>query len=76
MAALTFQAAVNTDRTHTVTRSTADAIGSAEAALVIDSTATKIEVMDAVRALLRHLNRQMGKVDSPADIATSGSDLE
>ena len=76
MAALTFRAVVNTDRTHTVTRSTGDGIDTATAALIVKNTVTKLEVMDAVRALLRHLSRQMGKVNSPADIPTTGADLE
>ena len=76
MAALTFQAARANDNTHTVTRSTDDAVGSAAAALVIDNTLTKLEVIDAINALLRHWHRQSGKVNSPADIATSGSDVE
>ena len=76
MAALTFQAARANDNTHTVTRSTDDAIGSAAAALIMDNTLTKLEVRDAVNALVRHLNRQDTKNSSPADIATSGSDVE
>lgn len=76
MAALTFQAVLNEDNTHTVTRSTADAIGAATAALVVDNTATKIDVMNAVRALFRHMNRQNAKTSAPSSIATTGSDLE
>jgi len=76
MAALTFQAVLNNDNTHTITRSTDDAIGSATAAIIIDDTATKIDVMDAVRALLRQLNRQNAKNTEPSEIPTSGTDVE
>lgn len=76
MAALTLQAVVNTDRTHTVTKSTADAIGSAVVALVIDNTATKIDVMDGLKAAMRAVSREFGKVDSPADVPTTGATLE
>ncbi len=76
MAALTFQAAPANDNTHTVTRSTDDAIGTADAALIIDNTLTKLQAREAISALLRHWSRQSGKVNSPADIATTGSDVE
>ncbi len=76
MAALTFQATANNNRSHAVVKSTDDAIGSAAAALIIDDTATKIDVMDAVRACMRALSRETGKVNSPADIPTSGTTTE
>ena len=76
MAALTYQATVNTDRTHDVVRSTDDAIGSAVAAVVIDNTATKIDVMDGLRALMRAVSRDAGKADSPADFSTSATTVE
>ncbi len=76
MAALTFRAAVNEDNTHTVTRSTGDGISTADAALIIDNTLGKVQAGDAIRALVRHWNRQSGKNSSPSTIATSGSDLE
>ena len=76
MAALTFRAVLNEDNTHTVTRSTGDGISTATAALIVDSTATKIDVMNAVWALFRHMNRQNAKTSAPSSIATTGSDLE
>ena len=76
MAALTFRAVRANDNTHTVTRSTGNSISTAAAALIMDNTLTKLEVRDAVNALLRHLNRQSTKTNAPADIATSGSDVE
>lgn len=76
MAKLTFQAAPANDNTHVVTRSTDDAIGTTTAALIIDNTKSKLEVMAAVGALLRHLGRQNLKTNEPADITTTGSDVE
>lgn len=76
MAALTYQATPRTDRAHTVVRSTDDAIGSATAALVVDNTATKDEVLSAVRALVRALHRDSGKANSPADFSTSATTVE
>lgn len=76
MAALTFQSTPNTDRSHDVAKSTADAIGSAKAAIILDSTATKIEVLDALRAALRAVSREFGKVNSTADVPTSGTTVE
>ncbi len=76
MANLTFRAVRGTDNTHTVTRSTGDGISTAAAALIVDNTLTKLEAIDAINALLRHWRRNSAKVNSPADIATSGSDIE
>lgn len=76
MAALTFLAAPANDNTHVVTRSTGDGISTADAALIIDNTLTKLQARSAINALLRHWNRQSGKVSSPADIPTTGSDVE
>lgn len=76
MAALTYQAAANADNTHTVTRSTDDAIGSAAAALIVDSTLSKYEVRQAVKALLRALGRDEVNGSAPADYPTSGTSTE
>ena len=76
MAALTFQATANPERSHDVVRSTDDAIGSAVAALIIDNTATKLDVMDGYKALGRALSRAFGTDSSPADIATTGTTVE
>ena len=76
MAALTFQAVNEKSGKITVTRSTDDAIGSATAALIIDSTATWYAVHKAVRGLNRAL-RRMNMTDSkPSAIATSGASVE
>ena len=76
MAKLTFRAVRGKDNTHTVTRSTGDGLSTAAAALIVDNTLTKLAVKDAIDALLRHWSRQSGKVNAPADITTSGSDVE
>ncbi len=76
MAALTYQVTPNNDRSHDVVKSTDDAISSATAALVVDSTATKTEVMDALRAGIRAVSRDFGKVSAPADITASGTTVE
>ena len=76
MAALTFQATINANRSVSVAKSTADAIGSATAALVVDNTANKTDVVKAARALIRALNRENAKADAPADIPTTGTSVE
>ncbi len=76
MANLTFRAVRATDNTHTVTRSTGDGISTAAAALIVDNTLTKLEARDAINALMRHWSRQALKNQSPADISTTGSDVE
>ena len=76
MAALTFQAVNGKNGKITVTRSTDDAIGSATAALVIDSTATWYAVDKAVRGLVRALNRMHGTDSKPSAVATSGASVE
>ena len=76
MAALTFQAVISADGKITVTKSTDDAIGSATAALVIDSTATWYAVDKSVRAILRALNRAHGTDTKPSAVATSGASVE
>jgi len=76
MATLTFRAVRANDNTHIVTRSTGNSISTAAAALIVDNTLTKLEAVDAINALLRHWRRNSAKNSSPADIATSGSDVE
>ena len=76
MAALTFQSTPNNDRTHDVVKSTDDAIGTSTAAIILDSTATKIDCMDALRAAVRAVSRNFGKVSATADVATTGTDVE
>lgn len=76
MAALTFQSTANNDRSHDVVKSTADAIGSATAAVIVDNTAGKTEVMDALRAAMRAVNREFGRASEPADVPTSGTTVE
>ncbi len=76
MAALTFNAAVQAEGNHIVTRSTDDAIGSDAAALVIDDTLTSYQIRQAVSALMRALNRAMSKTNLPAEIPTTGTSLE
>lgn len=73
MAAKTFGATPNNDRSHAVTVDTADAIGTNTAAIIVDDTATKLEVMDAIRACLRAINRKNLKFQSPADYGTANS---
>lgn len=76
MAALTYQATVQGDSTHSVVRSTDDAIGSATAALIIDDTLTKMQVVDAAKALLRALSRDAGKSNLPSEFSTSATSIE
>ena len=76
MAKLTMQAVANNDRTHTVTKSTDDAIGSAVAAIIFDDTKTKIDIMDGLRALMRAVSREFGKTSLPSEVPTSGTSLE
>lgn len=76
MAALTYQATPNKDRSHAVARSTADAIGSATAAIIVDNTATKDEVFSALRAAFRAIRRDAGKANAPADFSTSATTTE
>lgn len=76
MAALTFNAAVQADNTHIVTKSTDDAIGSDAAAVIVDSTKSKIEVMAALQAAMRAVGREFAKVNSVADVPTSGTSTE
>lgn len=76
MAALTFVATVSADRIHTVAKDTSDGIGAGVAALIVDNTKGKLEVQAAIDALLAAWSRERSKVDSPADIPTSGSSKE
>ncbi len=76
MAALTMQATKNEEGSHQVVRSTDDAVGSAEAAIIYDNTGTKDEVLSALRALMRAVSRDFGGVSSPADVSTSATTVE
>lgn len=76
MAALTYQATPQNDGTHSVVRSTDDAIGSATAALIVDNTASKMAVRQAAEALLRALGRDELKGSAPADYSTSATTVE
>ncbi len=76
MAALTLQSTPNADNSHSVAKSTDDAIGSASAAIIVDNTKPKIEIMDSLRAAMRALSREFGKVNAAADVSTSGTTTE
>ena len=76
MAALTMQATANTDRTHDVVKSTDDAIGSAVAAVIFDDTATKLDVMDGLKACMRAVSREFGKTNLPSEVPTTGTTVE
>jgi polysaccharide deacetylase 2 family uncharacterized protein YibQ len=77
MAALTFVTTRTANRnSHTVTKSTNDAIGAGVVAVVIDNTKTKYEVDRALKATLRAIARQMGKVVTVDDIPTTGATTE
>lgn len=76
MAALTYQGTINKRRQVSVVASTDDAIGSASAAVIIDSTATKDQVWEAIRGILRRIRRDGLKASTPADYGTSGTTLE
>ena len=76
MAKLTMQAVANNDRTHTVTKSTDDAIGSAVAAIIFDDTKTKYEVQQGIAALNRNLSKLFLRTDKPSEVPTSGTDRE
>lgn len=76
MAALTYQAVRATIGGHTVTASTDDAIGSAIAAVVIDDTKTKDEVMQALKAIMNRIRRDGLKSNLPSEFAVSGATVE
>lgn len=78
MAALTYQAVRvgNGSAAHTVTASTDDGIGLAVAAVVIDDTKTKPEIMEALRAIMRRINRDGVKSNLPSEYPVSGSTVE
>jgi hypothetical protein len=82
MAALTYTATrivtgANVGRgMHTVVASTDDSIGSAPAAVILDNTKTKAEVMEAFNAIRRRISRDFNKTDRVSAVATSGDTLE
>ena len=57
-------------------RSEAVPLSGAVASVLIDDSKSKIEVMDALKALLRGVSRQFGKVTAVADVATTGTTVE
>lgn len=73
MAAVTIQGAIQTAREITCTWSTDDAIGTATAAIIFDSTATKQDVQKALNACMRAFSREALQNDDPADFRTSGA---
>lgn len=76
MAALTYQGTINKRREVSVVASTDDAIGSAAAAIIIDSTATKDAIWKAIEGIERRIRRDGLGASTPADFATSGTTLE
>lgn len=76
MAALTYVGTLTKRRLVSVVASTDDAIGSGTAAVVVDNTKTKADIMEALRGIMRRIRRDGLAASTPADYATSGTTLE
>jgi glycine cleavage system H lipoate-binding protein len=76
MAALTYQGTINKRRQVSVVASTDDAIGAGDACIVVDSTKTKSQIMEAIRGIIKRINRDGLKKSTPAGYGTSGTTLE
>ena len=71
---ITYLASLAANNASTITRNTDNAIGSADAVLILQSgLTTKLEARAAINAIFRALNRDGMRFTDPADYPTSGS---
>ena len=76
MAVGTYLGAIGSGRKVTVTRSTDDALGSATAGIVFDTTADEFDVIKTLRACIRAFDRARSKVAKISSISVTGTSLD
>lgn len=82
MATLTYNALIGnatnaSARNVSVSADTSGALtAGTQVAVLIDNTAKRLDVTQALRAALRRYNRDMGKAVKPSEVATTGTTLE